>query len=986
MSFRLPGGDGPGPHGLAVAGHRASFKSARKARHACLVLAAVVLSGLFSAEAATIGKANNTNTLNKGNSWTGNKVPSSADIAQWGSGVTGANTSAIGGSLSWLGIEITSPGGLVTINGTAGRTLTLGTGGINMSAATQNLNLNAAVMLGAGQTWDVAANRMITATGVIGGAGRLTKAGAGTLTLTGANTFSGGLVVNGGAVQFNSAANLGTSTGWVALNGGNLQLLSNNTVTTSRTHYLAGTVGALQVDSGSTLNLTSTVANATSAGGSLVKTGAGTLILSSPTGTTYGGAGHTTAINGGTLQVANDNLLGNAANTVSFNGGTLLISSAFASSRNVILNGPGTINTNGYAASFSGPFSGSGSLSKNGAGTLSLTAANTYSGGTTINAGTLQVNNTTGSGTGTGAVTVNSGGTLSGLPGAGAFASPGSIAGVVTVNSGGAVTAQSGGTFTFGGLTLNAASITNFQLATPTSTAIINITGVNGLSLAGSSTVNLTNIGGLAAGSYRLFDYTGTALPNLNNLSLGSTPGGGFTYSLSNNQTNTSIDLIVSPSNQQWGNDANGNWGTANNWTNSAAPNSVGAQANFFGLINQARTVTVDGAYTAGSITFDSLHSYTIAGNGVSGHGVTLNNSNGGTAVISVLRGDHTISAPLTLANHLQISASTGTALTLSGVISGAAGGWTLNSDGSGAVTFSGAGANTFTGLTTVAGGNLNLAKTAGINAIGAGGAEVRSGATLSLLASNQIADTASVLVNGTFALGTSSETIGALAGVGSVTSGGGSTLTVGAANNLDSHFEGTISGGVALIKEGAGTLSLNGINSYTGGTTVNSGTIEIHSASNLGHISGTMTIGNGTVQVLTDVSSSRNFVLTSVSSKIKADAGATYTLNGTLSGTGTLNKHGDGTLVLNGTNTYTGGSTINGGTVVVNSASSLGNSSTAVNLNAGTLQVSSGFNTTRNIVLGSSASTSASILPKPTPPVACSAAPARSTKPAPAR
>jgi autotransporter-associated beta strand protein len=89
----------------------------------------------------------------------------------------------------------------------------------------------------------------------------------------------------------------------------------------------------------------------------------------------------------------------------------------------------GTKNTNTlYSGAIS---SGAGQLTKKGTGSLTLSGANSYTGGTSVEGGRLIASNTTGSATGSGTVTVNSGGTLAGT---------GTIAGAVTVQQGGIVT------------------------------------------------------------------------------------------------------------------------------------------------------------------------------------------------------------------------------------------------------------------------------------------------------------------------------------------------------------------------------------------------------------------------------------------------------------------------------------------------------------------------------------------------------------------
>jgi autotransporter-associated beta strand protein len=866
--------------------------------------------------------------------------------------------------------QLTINGGTLTIeDGVTGASpVSAGTPIAATFATTRQINLNGSSIIDVRNTYDAVANptaaglgthvNTLTLNGLITGSGSLIKTGPGILTLNNAaNNYTGGTTINAGILSIANPNVLGANTSALTINPNGI-FQATASFTDSRMVTLGGTGG---LASGGTFDVTSGVtesrAGVISGSGSLTKTGSGILELTAVN--TYTGG---TFVNGGTLVTTGNQsmgpqpTLGSSLYAIHLANGTTLRSletSASGTRQIELVSGTATFDIGtSFTQQRDGLIYGSGGLIKTGDGTQILTNANTYTGGTTINGGILQINNTSGSGTGTGAVTINNGATLSGWPTAG-FAAPGSISGTVNVNSGGSIDIRSGGTFTFGGLVLNASAITNFQLGAPIGTALINITGTNGLSLSGLSTINISNFaGGLSAGIYHLFDYSGTALANLNNLQLGSTAGGAFTYSLSNNQTNTSIDLIVSAAgSSQWDNDASGNWSATTNWTNGIPPNSAGGAANFLGVINSPRTVTVDGAFTSGTMTFNNANSYTIASDGVAGHGITLNNN--GSASITVLAGSHTISAPLALTDNVEIAANSGTLLTISGPISENSAGRTLTTSGQGAVTFSGATANTYTGLTDVEAGTLNLNKTGGVNAIGPGGLQIDLGATVALFGSNQIADTAIVTDNGTFALGTFSETIAGLNGTGGVTIGAGSTLTIGSSNTVDSQFRGVISGPGTITKAGLGTLDLHNANTFGGSgqtITIQAGTLQLDADSNLGNSANSLTFTGGTLTFERDFSSARQVFLNGPTTIDTANNSATF--SGVFSGGGSLIKAGDGTLILGGANTYSGGTILNAGTLSITSNGNLGTGSVQLN-NGSTLLTNGSFNFTHGFVLG---------------------------------
>ncbi len=127
----------------------------------CLVLAATICETL----AADRVKENNSTALNDGASWVGGTAPGSGDVAVWDNTVSNANTTVLGGNVSWGGIRIADPGGPVTVD--AGNTLTLGTSGIDMSSASNNLEFRPGVRLDGSQTWTVHTNRALAVGGSV---------------------------------------------------------------------------------------------------------------------------------------------------------------------------------------------------------------------------------------------------------------------------------------------------------------------------------------------------------------------------------------------------------------------------------------------------------------------------------------------------------------------------------------------------------------------------------------------------------------------------------------------------------------------------------------------------------------------------------------------------------------------------------------------------------------------------------------------------
>ncbi|NBP49521.1 MAG: hypothetical protein EBU63_09265, partial [Alphaproteobacteria bacterium] len=276
-----------------------------------------------------------------------------------------------------------------------------GTYDVDATDTIQSLSGSGAVQIATGVTLTTGDAGSDTISGVISGAGHLTKAGAGTLTLSATNTFSGDLTISAGTV---------TMTGTLAdtvdvINSGTYDVDASDTI-----NSLSGS-GAVEIATSQTLTTgdtgDDTISGVISGAGNLTKAGAGTLTLSATN--TFSGD---LTISAGTVTMT-----GTLADTVDvINSGTYDVD---ASDTIQSLSGSGAVQiadsvtlTTGDAGddTISGVISGAGNLTKAGAGTLTLSGTNTFSGDLTISA--LSITNNAALGTTAGITTVASGAAL----------------------------------------------------------------------------------------------------------------------------------------------------------------------------------------------------------------------------------------------------------------------------------------------------------------------------------------------------------------------------------------------------------------------------------------------------------------------------------------------------------------------------------------------------------------------------------------------
>ncbi len=627
----------------------------------------------------------------------------------------------------------------------------------------------------------------------------LVKSGAGTLVL-GANSSVSGVYLNQGILEISDLDRIGGNTGALFFAGGTLRLGAGFTDDLS-SRTLGFLIGGGTLDTNG-INLA--LGNSLGSGeGGFTKTGGGNLTLNAAA--TYTGP---TTLATGTITIGASQALGAGGDLTLAGGTTLALGTNSLSHRLVttsgaspLITGTGTITAGtGFFFNHTGNtqidavLSGTGGLLKQQTNTLTLTGANSYSGTTEVRSGIL---------------IFNSIGDVGG--GASALGNPGNVEDGV-IRMGLTTTAT---TLTYTGTGHNSDRLIGMQGTTGGVT--INANGSGALTLGGvrgeTPGAKTLTLGGTSAGS--LVNATGGIHDSAGTLSV--TKSGTNTWAITGGSTYTGNTLI-----------------------------SGG------GVLRAGAT---DAFGTTGTVTLQDNDSSLELSNGVTiGNAVTVSDTGNnkvirlqGGATAATLSGNVTIAE--TTAGNFDVSAPAGGTLTLSGIISGSVAGGVAKVD-AGTVVLTAA--NTYTGATTVSAGALRISNGSALGTT-ASGTTVASGAVLELAGAITTAAESLVLNgdgissggalrnvtgNNTYAgnitlasaarIRSDADTLTLDVATGNAIAGTDVAVTFAGAGNVvvaDAIATGT--GG--LTKEGAGTLTLSGANTFTGATSVNEGTLIVN-------------------------------------------------------------------------------------------------------------------------------------------------------------
>ena len=860
-------------------------------------------------------------------------------------GVTlAARTSAgtVNGSLILNGGTFTVGGDIVTTGsgGTVTSTITLAGGTLDMG----NHAIGGSGQLITNLNWNSGTLKNVTQ--INNGAG-ITKSSAGTMILAGTNTYTGTTTLSAGVLQLGNANAVQNST--VSIGVANGLKFS----TGIGTFNLGGLSGAsnLSLDDGGagvTLSVGANNANTTYSGtlsdvfggGALTKVGSGTLTLSSSN--SYAGA---TSITAGTLSLTGS-LTGTSGTTIS--GGTLSLTGSLTAGKPISTSVTGVLNE-GPA----GVISGAATFTQGSSGTSILSGANTYTGATTISAGSLSINS------------INN---KSGV--ACAIGQP-------TTNTTARIIMGSAGANTGTLIYTGAAASTDRNIAI----------GINSGTSADTGGATIENDGsGSLTFSNAVFNLALTSASANRTLTLQGSNSGTISGVIANNRASALVALTKA---------GNGTWVLAgtNTYTGattlSAGTLSVAASANLGGA---AANLVFDGGTL--QITGTDLADFTTIGHSVSFNAnksvgldiadatntftvdKVLNQGTGGftklgngTAIldqINTYTGATTLSAGILNANStaaLGNSSATNTLILNGGTLqagaditSAATRGVTLNPTTTSTIDTN---ANAVS-IAGVIGGSGNL------NLIGAGSLTLTGSNTYS--GSTTISDATTLIANSSAALGNGSATNtlifkddGILQAGGTITSIStrGVTLNTTAAstftidtNGNDVSIAGIIGGTGSLTKIGDGTLSLSGANTFSpnntsqisGGMLLATQFASLPLVANSGwfvNVGATLAVraggaGEWTTANLDTLLNHGNFDIDSfLGIEVTGSNNFTYAndLAGDQAAKG-LTKLGTGTLTLNGANTHSALTTVSAGALNIGSSGSL-NDGAALTLSA---------------------------------------------------